>query len=160
MIDEWLTHEVGEIGRLNLTALHEHWWRSIGIRAACARCRGTFARTSQRRSAERGGASRHCRVRRGRADWAEFPHVRMQGQARALPASKHWDIVTESVESTGRKDHKHTNFRRSDVRLLSGRPGGSERLVGLVLRGSGLATRARFPDGGRAAGGSRREEGP
>src|SRR3989454_5123031 len=33
-------------------------------------------------------------------------------------AAKHWDIVTESVESTGRKDHRYTNFRRPDVRLL------------------------------------------
>ena len=31
---------------------------------------------------------------------------------------KHWDIVTESVESTGRKDLRYTNFRRPDVRLL------------------------------------------
>jgi len=49
-----------------------------------------------------------------------------------VPFSKHWDIMTESVESIGRKTHQYTNFRRPDVRLY----------------------------GGGAAGGSRREAGP
>ena len=77
-----------------------------------------------------------------------------------VPFFKHWDIVTESVEGIGRKTHQYTTFRRPDVRLLREGRADQSGSWGLVRRGSGLATRARFPDGGGAAGSSRREAWP
>src|SRR5437867_8707156 len=71
-------------------------------------------------------------------------------------SSKHWDIVTESVEGTGRKDHRYTNFRRPDVRLLSGRPGGSERLVGVGAEGEQPGDACALPRWPRAAVAARR----
>lgn len=86
VIDEWLTHEVGEIGRLNLAALHEYLMEEH-------RYPGSLRSLQRYFRAHRPAPARRARRRvetvpgaQGQADWAEFPAVRVQGEPRALHA--------------------------------------------------------------------------
>jgi transposase len=85
-IDAWLADEVGDIGRLNLAALHDHLVAEHDYRGSLRSLQRYFRarrprppRRARRRVETPPGAQ-------GQADWAEFPRVRIGGTPCALHA--------------------------------------------------------------------------
>jgi transposase len=85
-IDAWLVDEVGDVGQLNLAALHEHLVSEHGY-AGSLRSLQRYFRAHQPRPRRR--ARRRVETPPGaqaQADWAEFPQVRIRGVVRPLHA--------------------------------------------------------------------------